>query len=120
MARTDTFYGLNPWGRKLVSRTLPGAVESTITYANGRTATLKREGIPAVVSVEVLGPIEGREDSMLIRPLQSYRMHNGVVLDEFVQLHFNHGGPCYWIALRYRSTGRVLKSSVWSQKEIYG
>jgi len=118
--RTDTFYGLNTWGRKLIARTLPGVVESTITYANGRTATLKREGIPAVVSVEVLGPIPEREDSILIRPLQSYKMHNGVVLDEYVQEHFHCGGPCYWIALRYRSTGRVLKSSLWTKKEIHG
>lgn len=120
MARTETFYGLNKWARKLVARTLPGTVESTVTYANGRTAKVKRDGIPAVVNVEVLDAIPEREDSVLIRRLQAYHMHNGVVLEEFVQEHFHCGGPCYWIALRYRSTGRVVKSSLWTQKEIRG
>jgi len=120
MARTDTFYGLNGWSRKMLAKTLPGVVESTVTYANGRTKTRRQENIPAVVKVEEIGRIPDYEDSVLIQPLKAYTMHDGRVLEEYVQEHFHCGGPCFWIALRYRSTGRVLKSSLWTQQEIRG
>lgn len=118
--RTETYYGLNAWARKCIARTLPGVVESTVTYANGRSVTRRRENIPAVVNVDVIGTIPEREESVLIQPLKAYTMHDGRVLEEFVQEHFHCGGPCYWIALRYRSTGRVLKSSLWTKEEIRG
>jgi hypothetical protein len=118
--RTDTFYGLNTWGRKCIARTLPGVAESIFTYPNGRTVVRRMENIPAVVYVETMGRIPEREDSLLIPPLKAYHMHDGRILDEFVQEHFCCGGPCYWIALRNRRTGRVLKSSLWTKKEIQG
>jgi len=118
--RTDTFYGLNTWGRKSIARTLPGVSETTTTYPNGRQVVRRSEFIPAVVRVEILGLIPEREDSMLIPPLKAYHMHDGRILDEFVQEHFHCGGPCYWIALRNRRTGRVLKSSLWTKEEIRG
>lgn len=118
--RTDTYYGLNPWARKALAKTLPGVVESTVTYASGRKVTRRRENIPAVANVEVLGPIEGYADSSLIQPLKAYHMHDGRVLEEYVQEHFCCGGPCFWIALKNRRTGRVLKSSLWTKEEIRG
>ncbi|MCC7530766.1 MAG: hypothetical protein IT342_19745 [Candidatus Melainabacteria bacterium] len=118
--RTDTFYGLNTWGRNAIARTLPGVVESTVTYASGRTVVRRTKNIPAVVHVETIGLIPEREDSLLIPPLKAYHMHDGRILDEFVQEHFHCGGPCYWVALRNRRTGRVLKSSLWTEKEIRG
>jgi hypothetical protein len=120
MARTDTYYGLNDWARKSLAKTLPGVVESTVTYANGRTRSRRQENIPAVVKVEEIGRIPGYEDRPLIQPLKAYTMHDGRVLEEYVQEHFHCGGPCFWIALRYRSTGRVLKSSLWTHKDIHG
>ncbi|HNB22286.1 MAG TPA: hypothetical protein PKZ32_07710 [Candidatus Melainabacteria bacterium] len=120
MARTDTYYGLNGWARKALAKTLPGVVESTVTYANGRKKVRRQENIPVVVKVEEIGRIKDYEDSPLIQPLKAYTMHDGRVLEEFVQEHFHCGGPCFWIALRYRSTGRIIKSSLWTKQEIRG
>lgn len=114
--RCDSYYGLSKRGRKIIHRTTPGVLEGTVTYPGGRQVAFRQEGIPSVVKIEVIGTIAGMYKDE-VWELHRYTLRNGQVLEEFVQENILCGGPNYFIALRYKN-GRVLKSSLWSKKEI--
>ncbi len=114
--RCDSYHGLSRRGRKIIHRTTAGVIEGTVTYPDGRQVAFRQEGVPSVVKIEVIGTIQGNYVDK-VWELHRYTLRNGQVLEEFVQENILCGGPNFYIALRYKN-GRVLKSSLWSKKEI--
>jgi hypothetical protein len=116
--RCDQYQGLNKRARKIVEGVLKGVTEIGHTiYPDGTKVEFTRDRVTASKKVEVVGYIRGSYKGRAgLR--RRYTLHDGRVLEEFLQEKIHCGGPNYFIALRDTATGEVVPESLWTEKEI--
>jgi|AGTN01.1.fsa_nt_gi hypothetical protein len=116
--RCDQYQGLNKGARRLLNRVLKGATKSsTTTFADGRTVSTSNERVRACAKTEVIGYVRGFYKRH-VGNRHRYTMHDGRVLEEFVEHKPWCGGPNYFIALRDVATGLVVPASSWKPEEL--
>ncbi|OPZ86967.1 MAG: hypothetical protein BWY75_02006 [bacterium ADurb.Bin425] len=61
----------------------------------------------------MIGDIKTLDPSVPLAQLHRYTLHDGTVLDEFVQEVLHNGGPMYFLALR-RLDGTPVAETLWA------
>jgi len=116
--RCDQYRGLTKKARKMVNGVRAGVREvGHSVLPDGTRIPFERDHVPAVTKVEVVGYIKGSYCGR-VDVRRRYTMHDGRVLEEFLQSKIHCGGPNYFIALRDTATGEVVPESLWTDKEI--
>jgi len=113
--RCDQYMGLNKWAQKRVNEKVVVRVVGKLTK-RGKVVQIDREQEVPVAVITVIESIAGAYKDHVAN-LHRYTMPSGVVYEEYVQETIWCGGPNYYIALR-RLSGKPLKRSLWSQKQL--
>ncbi len=115
--RFDHYQGLSPRARRLINFVLAAREEGVRRFADGRVEAFVRERVPALAKVERIGSIRGHYNNPIAGYLHRYTMIDGRVYEEFIQSQTHCGGPHFFIALK-TSTGRVMRTSLWSKAQM--
>lgn len=111
--RMAQFYGLNPQGRKLVLKKIMTREIGTMILPDGKKVKFNRRRAVPVARKQVIGDIKTLDPSVPLAQLHRYTLHDGTVLDEFVQEVLHNGGPMYFLALR-RLDGTPVPETLWA------
>ncbi len=117
--RFNQYRGLNEWARKNVLKREKVRQHGVNVYADGRRKSFNRWAMVPVARVRVIGTIQNSYNPQLtVAPLREFTMPDGRVLREYVQATIHCGGPVYHTALRDVRTGKPVKASLWTDKEL--
>lgn len=116
--RTNQYYGLNDWAKKLVNRKQKVREFGVQVFADGKRKRFSRWRRMPVARVQDAGVIRGIGNSVVTK-LHRYTMPNGEVFSEYVQAVVHCGGPCFYIALKDKQ-GAVVTESLWADDQLTG
>ena len=115
--RTDQYYGLNAWAKKLVLATQVVSEIGVRKFADDTIeAFIRNEVVIPVATVTRIGQIEGAFDP-IVADLNRYELPSGEIFDEYVQAQPWNSGPCYYFALK-DSSGSPVSESLWTLEEM--